>query len=151
MNCHQVTPAFFEALFAAKCACSSENCGQRCSESGWLRSAQRFVQSYLPALTEARNAEPNSPAWWSAASERKPVPTWREYYQLMHHTVSVSATAREKMAQYLERELPGFDKSRGGDQAEVCMAQYQYRAMIAENPPPYPNSPSSRTLAAVTP
>jgi len=54
----------------------------------------------------------------------------------MERTAGVSIAAREQMTQYLERELPGFDKALGCDQGRLCLDHYHYRAMIAANPPP---------------
>jgi hypothetical protein len=141
-----VTHELFRTLFAARCSCNVEPCQQNCSESAWLRRAQRFVQSYVPALQDARNATPNALAWWSCATEHKPVPTLPEYFDLMERTAGVSVAAREQMTQYLERELPGFDKALGCDQGRLCLDQYQYRATIAANPwPPQPTSLASIT------
>lgn len=129
----------FGTLFATRCSCNAESCNQSCSESAWLRRAQRFVQSYGLALQEARNAAPNALAWWSGATERGPVPTLPEYFELMERTAGVSIAARQRMRQYLERELPGFDKARGCDQGRLCLDHYHYLAMIAANPPPLPS------------
>jgi len=148
----------FGTLFATRCSCNAESCEQNCSESAWLRRAQRFVQSYGLALQEARNAAPNSLAWWSSATERGSVPTLAEYFELMERTAGVSIAAREQMTQYLERELPGFDKALGIDQGRLCLDHYHYHAMIAANPPPPPTclaSPGFHSgapcLAAPTP
>lgn len=125
----------FEELFTARCSCRSECCKGSCSEIAWLGRAQRFVQSYLPALVEARNAAPDSLAWWSRAAKRNPVPTMPEYFELLEHTAGVSVSAREKMTQYLELELPGFDKAQGRHQGAPCTDHYQYVATLAANPP----------------
>lgn len=138
MNGCSTNDNLFARLFAARCSCCSETYKRTCSETAWLNRAQRFVQSYLPALLQAREAAPTSAAWWSCSSAREPVPSLREYFELLERTAGVSESAREKMAQYLERELPAFDKALGCDQGMRCSDQYQYRAMIAANPPPQP-------------
>ncbi|WP_216640222.1 hypothetical protein [Achromobacter ruhlandii] len=135
MNDYPATQELFGALFSARCSCCSETSEKTCSERAWLRRAQRFVQSYLPALMEARNAAPNSGAWWSCNADRKPVPTLPEYFELIERTADVSASAREQMMQYLERELPRFDKALGRHQGPLCLEQYDFRAMLAANPP----------------
>ncbi|MFJ3463633.1 hypothetical protein [Achromobacter spanius] len=138
MNDSLASHELFEELFTARCSCRSECCKGSCSEMAWLGRAQRFVQSYLPALVEARNAAPDSLAWWSRAAKRNPVPTMPEYFELLEHTAGVSVSAREKMTQYLDRELPGFDKALGCNQARLCLDHYHYHAMIAANPPLQP-------------
>ncbi|WMD24045.1 hypothetical protein RAS12_30910 (plasmid) [Achromobacter seleniivolatilans] len=125
------TTELFGSLITARCSCRSESCEQKCSESSWLQVTKSFVKSYVPALVEARNAAPLSSAWWSSTSERAPVPTLSEYFELMEGAPGVSPAARAQMAHYLERSLPGYDKTRGRDQNAVCSQQLQYRANIA--------------------
>lgn len=125
------TNDLFGSLIAARCACSAESCEQNCSESSWLRRAKRFVKSYVPALLEARNAAPLSSAWWSSTSKRAPVPNLSQYFELMEHTPGVSAATRAHMADYLERELPGYDKTRGRVQDPICSDHLGHRAAIA--------------------
>ncbi|CAB3921230.1 MULTISPECIES: hypothetical protein [Achromobacter] len=135
MNDCLTSHELFGELFTARCSCRSECCKGNCSEMAWLGRAQRFVQSYLPALEEARNAAPNSVAWWSHAAKRNPVPTMPEYFELLEHTAGVSVSAREKMTQYLERELPGYAKALGRHQSACCSDHFQYCATLAANPP----------------
>lgn len=131
MNGCSTNDELFARLFAARCSCCSETYERTCSETAWLNRAQRFVQSYLPALMEARAAAPTSAAWWSCSSAREPVPSLLEYFELLESTAGVSVSAREKMTHYLERELPAFDKALGCNQSALCVEQFGWRAMIA--------------------
>ncbi len=129
----EVAPEFalFGALLATQCSCEPCDPKCNCSQNAWLERAKAFVRSYSLAVVEARVAAPDANAWWSASSDRPPVPTLSEYLDLVENTPGVSVEARAQMTEYLDRRLPGYDKVRGRSQDPACAAHMGYFGGIA--------------------